>query len=514
MNKNKYIFMIFSIISIIFFNGICTIEIDPVIVSNGGLGTKFMSRFFAPIIINYDGENNKIYFEENNMNYYSFEAFGYGEDLASIGGILEHDNYYKPLFTNFDEQTWHYFETNSNKDYILNTSVKFSFNGFYPLMQYSGNKKLSPGKKYEIITELDMKDTYAMEVKVNSQYGLETYEVLEYYKRKISYDFIKGSSNEINNKINFVIIGEGYKETEMDEYKELVDEMINNYVFKDNNFFNKIDNNINICRIIAPSPDSGIIMADENYGEDRITFFGLDDTGRSRINFYYVISDVINIAFKDIDDQNNKLFLQKQINNDINNDTNIDVVIILANYYNSSIYNISYCLDDFIGLKNGQYCKVVVIPAKKDIGHNIETLSHELGHALAELCDEYSENNTLFENKPYNINMRNIDNKQYNSLKWHKFSGYFIDKVISEGYEGGNYQHFGLYRPTENSTMKSSLSLDFGPVNTYHLFASYLIRTNQSNGFNRNLSISYNNEIWNYEWDCLSIEKFINEGFY
>ena len=143
------------------------------------------------------------------------------------------------------------------------------------------------------------------------------------------------------------------------------------------------------------------------------------------------------------------------------------------------------------------------------------SIAHELGHALARLQDEYDDNrnDVTFE---YKSKYRNISSSDTN-VKWQKmidagYGGGTKDNFLLETYEGCLYTPTGLYRPTFNSTMREKTvkkNIQFGPVNTYHLVASFKIRT--MNCDNNIPDLVCDEDPAHYEWKHYSIEQFLDE---
>jgi len=86
---------------------------------------------------------------------------------------------------------------------------------------------------------------------------------------------------------------------------------------------------------------------------------------------------------------------------------------------------------------------------------------HELGHSLGDLADEYTYGGpttyTGGELSPVDVSIYNENEQIDQSRKWYRWmnaamSGF--DGTVG-AYEGGNYSQFGVYRPTNNSMMRS-----------------------------------------------------------
>ncbi len=86
---------------------------------------------------------------------------------------------------------------------------------------------------------------------------------------------------------------------------------------------------------------------------------------------------------------------------------------------------------------------------------------HELGHSLGDLADEYTYGEPFTytgpELSPVNVSIFDRDEQLANSRKWWRW----MDASISgfdgpiNSYEGGNYSVNGVYRPSNNSMMRS-----------------------------------------------------------
>ena len=84
---------------------------------------------------------------------------------------------------------------------------------------------------------------------------------------------------------------------------------------------------------------------------------------------------------------------------------------------------------------------------------SFEIALHELGHSFASLSDEYGGNPATYTGgEPYGINT----SKDSSGKKWSQWLGYTESSIGTIGsYEGGNYFDKGVYRPSDNSKMRS-----------------------------------------------------------
>ena len=102
-------------------------------------------------------------------------------------------------------------------------------------------------------------------------------------------------------------------------------------------------------------------------------------------------------------------------------------------------------------------------------------------------------------------------------VKWQKlidigYGGGTEDNFLLKTYEGCLYTPTELYRPTFNSTMREKTvkkNIQFGPVNTYHLEATFKIRTSLTDP---NVKDQTNDENPNnFEWKHYSIYDFTDD---
>ncbi|MFI6908211.1 M64 family metallopeptidase [Nonomuraea sp. NPDC050394] len=84
---------------------------------------------------------------------------------------------------------------------------------------------------------------------------------------------------------------------------------------------------------------------------------------------------------------------------------------------------------------------------------------HELGHSMAGLADEYDYPNGRYAGgEPYetNVSIYPAATQRSYRLKWYRYLGQPTpDGGVIGTYEGARYHRYGLYRPSENSLMRS-----------------------------------------------------------
>jgi hypothetical protein len=114
---------------------------------------------------------------------------------------------------------------------------------------------------------------------------------------------------------------------------------------------------------------------------------------------------------------------------------------------------------------------------------SVELALHEFGHSFGKLADEYEYDGpeTYTGPEPPQINISIYDAGQQASLqtKWYRW----LDLPNVDTYEGANYSMYGIYRPTYNSKMRS-LNRPFEEVNTeqiiFRIYANVSIIDNST----------------------------------
>lgn len=124
----------------------------------------------------------------------------------------------------------------------------------------------------------------------------------------------------------------------------------------------------------------------------------------------------------------------------------IDHVIAIAN---SSKYGGAGYPGDNLGTAAGQN------------GSAVEIAIHEMGHSLGDLADEYTYGGpttyTGGELSPIDVSIYDRNEQLANNRKWYRWMDASIqgfDNPTST-YEGGNYSQFGVFRPSNNSMMRN-----------------------------------------------------------
>jgi hypothetical protein len=381
----------------------------------------------------------------------------------------------------------------------------------YPGLPYSNNKEafiLSSGTHNELKLTYNIRgySAYNVEVLFDNEkvtindlhsglkafnYGAEWRELVHGYN---------GNTPDPDSMLNIVIMGDYYLNNEMLLYMSQVNDMVQN-LWKNKFFsYNGHKEKINIfCLNTVSLP--------------------LNQTGTQTLG---IIGVTNNTPFGDTD-RIKRIIETSFTGSDVNLD-NIDAIVVLLK---NGTRNYSQIYDGEFTRQNKQPTNIIVTNGGK--------LSHLLGHALACLHDEafstceylmFSDISYSYENY-YKKNYRNVSSER-DGLKWSKFmdKGYPTSSTygavnglgtISNPFMKKIYGSDSLYYiPTNQSTMGAPTNVtnnsQFGPVNFYHLRASFLIRT----GILKNDSAKdqlYIDDKNSYEWQGYSIDNFINDGF-
>jgi hypothetical protein len=243
-------------------------------------------------------------------------------------------------------------------------------------------------------------------------------------------------SGDPADKVDIVIIPEGYTKDEMEKFKKDC-ERFSGYLFNCSPF-KENKNKFNIWGIEAPSLESGVDIPKENIWKKTLVSsnFYTFDTER-----YLMTTD------------------NKALRNAASN-APYDQIIIVANsdkYGGGAIYN--------------HYSMFV-----SDDKYAEFTLTHEFGHGFASLADEYWTSDVAYQDfYPLDVEPRdaNITTLVDFDSKWKDLveDGTPIPTPDNEenkdkigAFEGGGYMEKGIYRPKEDCTMRSIKVDNFCPV--------------------------------------------------
>lgn len=256
-------------------------------------------------------------------------------------------------------------------------------------------------------------------------------------ERKLQYpSFDVLNSGDPSQKVDIVILPEGYTKEEMELFKQDC-KKFTSYLFNSEPFKENKDK-FNIKGIDAPSPESGVdIPANDIWKKTLLnsTFYTFD------LERYLMTSDNKSIR-------------------DLAANAPYDQIYIIANsekYGGGSIYNhYSVCI------RKNPYEEYI--------------FTHEFGHGFASLADEYYTSDVAY-NDFYALDVEPLDPNLTTLVdfdsKWKNLvdsktpiptpkSEEYADKVGA--FEGGGYVAKGIYRPMEDCTMKSATVNNFCPV--------------------------------------------------
>jgi hypothetical protein len=244
------------------------------------------------------------------------------------------------------------------------------------------------------------------------------------------------NSGEPAEKVDIVIIPDGYKADEMAKFKADCDRFAE-YLFGSSPFKENKDK-FNIRGIEAPSENSGTDIPAENIWKNT----------------------VVNSTFYTFDLERYLMTTANKKLRDLASFAPYDQIYILVNsdkYGGGSIYNhYSVCVSD------NQYTEFVIV--------------HEFGHGFASLGDEYYTSDVSYEEfystevEPLDPNLTTL--VEFDS-RWKNFveEGTPIPTPDTEEYsgvvgafEGGGYMEKGVYRPSADCSMKSISIDNFCPV--------------------------------------------------
>jgi len=231
------------------------------------------------------------------------------------------------------------------------------------------------------------------------------------------------------NRIDIVLLGDGYTQAELGLYASHVDNVIGQFLAEQPlaDYFTYF----NVHRVDVISNESGVDEPD--YGIYRDT--ALDMT--------YYCNGIPRLLCVNV----NKALAAAAAAPDA------DQILVLAN---SSRYGGAGYPTVDIGTLAGANSAAV------------EIALHEFGHAFADLADEYdyADGATYSGPEPSERNISTYDAATMSNLqkKWY----YWLDLPHVDTYEGAGYYQYGLYRPTYNSKMRS-LGRPFEEINSEEL---------------------------------------------
>lgn len=243
----------------------------------------------------------------------------------------------------------------------------------------------------------------------------------------------------VANRINLVILGDGYAQSEMVKYSSDADNLVRGFFAQQP--FAEYATYFNVFRVDVESPESGA-----SHPESGVT-------RRTAFNSSYNCGGIQRTVCTNVSAVNT--VLSRSLPADSR-----DLVIVLVN-------------DPQYGGSGGS---VVVASTAPEV---IELALHEMGHTLGLLGDEYSTSPPACSNgaEPPYVNI--AKNIARGTIKWSSW----VDGAtplptstaslnVPGAYEGANYCTSGLYRPTTDSKMRS-LNRAYDSVNTEQLILRF-----------------------------------------
>lgn len=222
-----------------------------------------------------------------------------------------------------------------------------------------------------------------------------------------------------SNRVNMVFVGDGYTASQLDDYQDHIDAMIDHMFNAGEDPFPRYENYFNAHRVDVISNESGADDPSENHYVDTALDASFAYNGGPQ-RLLYFNSSRANTAINDA------------IDGDFTADIRMGTV-------NTTQY----------GGGGGSYAVYA--------GGNSaapEIALHELGHSFAGLADEYTYGNDgpYTGGEPWEPNVT-IDPT---GADWSHWIGYEQPGIGTIGaYEGGRYHETGIYRPSQDSKMRS-----------------------------------------------------------
>jgi len=238
-----------------------------------------------------------------------------------------------------------------------------------------------------------------------------------------------------SNRVNMVILGDGYTADEMSRYATDVDILVAD-MFGEPPFAN-YQSYFNVTRVDVISPESGVSHPERGVSVN------------SALGAYYNCGGIQRLVCVSISRVNDVLTRSVPSNAR-------DMVLIVVN-------------DAEYGGSGGSVAVVSTHPQA------VEIALHEFGHSFGRLADEYTAQPPTCQNtvEPFEPNATRATSRA--AIKWNVW----IDpatpipttgasSAVPGLYEGARYCPTGLYRPTYNSKMRS-LGQPFEQINVQHL---------------------------------------------
>ena len=228
-----------------------------------------------------------------------------------------------------------------------------------------------------------------------------------------------------SNRLNIVILGDGYTAAQMPLFRAHVTAFINKFVSKEPMATYK--NTFNIYRVEVKSNQSGSDKPGACYTPEVLVDTELDSKYCTGGTQRCITCDT-----------------QKALGTAFINVPSYDEVLVVVND------------PEYGGCAGTVACYTGVHSSATNIA------VHEAGHSIFGLADEYWSSGTTYTgSEPNRVNVSTYDSATMlaNQSKWHHWIG--IEGVST--FQGGYYNEFGIYRPSSDCSMRSSAQ-PFCPV--------------------------------------------------
>ena len=233
-----------------------------------------------------------------------------------------------------------------------------------------------------------------------------------------------------NNRIDLVMLGDGYTESELGAYAAQVNNVIAAFFSQEplrsyRQFFN-------VHRVDVISNESGVDEPEAGIFRD------------TSLDMAYDCGGIARLLCVNTNKATNAAALARDV----------DLIMVLAN-------------SDRYG--GAGYPSILTVAGRNETA--VEIAIHEAGHSIANLGDEYFTPGTSYTGPELvepNISIHDSQTQVAQNRKWYRW----MDVAGVGSFEGGGYHEFGIYRPTVQSKMRA-LGRPFGVVNTEQFILSF-----------------------------------------
>lgn len=225
-------------------------------------------------------------------------------------------------------------------------------------------------------------------------------------------------TGESSNRVDLVFLGDGYQLHELDAFHEHVDGMLD-HMFVNEEPFNRYINFFNVHRIELISDESGADRPPDNH----------------------FVDTALNATYWYDETTERQLYIEETLANRIVDDA-------LAGTAISPDMRFVTINDTKLGGGAKNYAAY-----SGGNSNAFELGLHEQGHSFSALADEYV---TIGDPYPFAESFRWNVTTDPTGAKWERWLGYEQEGIGTIGaYEGGAFYREGIYRPSENSKMRS-----------------------------------------------------------